>query len=268
MTPFSINTQNFLVPADGMTRVVLTYFSGADALVLGTQQQINWTTYLINNSRFDPQGFYVDNSAGTAPVVIQSVNTAFTFTVPAGFSASQSFPSTAADRWNISGEGTVKIYWANYPVFPFSSASLIAPGDATAANQSLQIALETAGNALLTTIDADTSILSAVAPQTIAFTRGGNTAMIATSNAASTPVQISGTGAQYRITNASANYAAFNLAATSTSIGSFPTAGTTKDGYIIAPGATEVFSGVANAYLSAVLETGTGNLYVVNGTGL
>jgi hypothetical protein len=59
-------TTNYMVPSNGQTHAVVFQgnFSAAPFLV-------DWRQYAIDNEKFQPQGVFIDNTAGTVPIQIQ-----------------------------------------------------------------------------------------------------------------------------------------------------------------------------------------------------
>lgn len=112
------NTSNYLVPAGGATHAIPV--SG----VFGAQPEIiDWTQYSIDNFPFQPQGAYVDNSAGAGALVLQiltGMNGAvfWTVTVPAGAVQAVSFPAPNGEAVSITGDGNATIVFVDFPVLP------------------------------------------------------------------------------------------------------------------------------------------------------
>ncbi len=80
---------------------------------------VNWMTFSTSNFRFVPVGFYIDNTAGIAPLILSSANSGFALTVAVGSLIAAPFPATPNDVWSLSGSGPVKIFWTDKEIQPF-----------------------------------------------------------------------------------------------------------------------------------------------------
>ena len=111
-------TSNYLVPAGGGTHAIpLTGVLGATPVV------IDWAQYSVDNFPFQPQGVFVDNSAGAGDVVIDiltGVNGVvfWTVTVPAGAVQAVSFPAPNGQAMSITGDGEANLIFVDFPVLP------------------------------------------------------------------------------------------------------------------------------------------------------
>ena len=111
-------TTNYLVPAGGTTHAVpFEGVFGATPLV------IDWRQFNIDNFPFQPQGVFVDNSAGAGPLtisVLTSLNGSvfWNFTVPAGAAQSGNFPAPNGQATSIVGDGQATVIFVDFPVLP------------------------------------------------------------------------------------------------------------------------------------------------------
>src|SRR2546423_9970958 len=111
---------NYLVPSSGGTHIVpLSGVLSAAAAV------IDWQQFSEESFAFQPQGVYIDNSAGIAPVVLQILaggtqgTAIWTVTCPTGKVLHTPFPAPNGRVHKITGNGQVSIVYADFPVLPY-----------------------------------------------------------------------------------------------------------------------------------------------------
>ena len=111
----TLNTTNLLIPYGQTTHAVQTQFTAS-----ATPTQWSWGSYTLqqgSNVTFSPQAAYVDNTAGTAPLVVTISPIGYTFTVPAGVSSSVNYPAPLSGQgFSATGSGNASIVWVDYPI--------------------------------------------------------------------------------------------------------------------------------------------------------
>lgn len=251
-------TRNFLVPADGSTHCVRTDFT----LAPGVAQVFSWKTFSLDNFKFYPQGAYVDNTAGTADVLVTVNPIGYTFRIPAGSNKSVQYPAPAADQTiSITGNGNVRVFWVDYPTFPdvdlqalnFSGSS---PLPVTVGNSPVvQVAQLAIGNVPYASLAA-----SAI--------RTSNTYVIAVTNVATAQLQLTGAVPVLRVRNIGVNSAAIVLGNTGLGAPAFPAAGANGAVELIAANETRYFdvSGFApNPFIRTISDVAGGCTLWVSG---
>lgn len=121
MNTVQVITNNYLVPASGQTHCV--QLTGVFSPVAFAQ---DWQQFKVDNFPFIPQGVFIDNSQGTAPLVINIQPIGFTITCPAGVSGQWQFPASASQQWSITGNGQASVFAVDFPVLPGGQAANIA----------------------------------------------------------------------------------------------------------------------------------------------
>ena len=112
------NNSNYLVPAGGATHAIpITGVFGGVPVV------VDWAQYSIDNFPFQPQGAFVDNSAGAGALVIEILTgingiVFWTVTVPAGAVQAVSFPAPNGQAASITGDGQATVIFVDFPVLP------------------------------------------------------------------------------------------------------------------------------------------------------
>lgn len=109
------NTGNYLVPAGGQTHAVpiIGTFSA-------TPYAIDWRNFSIDNFPFSPQGVFIDNSQGTAPLVINIQPINYNVECPAGIVGQFQFPAPNGQTCTITGGGQASVVFVDFPVLPNS----------------------------------------------------------------------------------------------------------------------------------------------------
>lgn len=115
-------TTNYLVPSNGQTHAVV--FKGQFS---ATPFLVDWRQFAIDNEKFQPQGAFVDNTAGTVPLVvtIQPIN--YSFSVPAGLTAQVQFPAPNGQTCTITGDpnNSASVVFVDFPVLPSGLSATI-----------------------------------------------------------------------------------------------------------------------------------------------
>lgn len=107
------NTMNYLVPASGTT-------SGAEVKgdFSATPTRVDFRIQELDGEPFVPSGVYMDNSQGTAPLVVTIVGTGYTFDCKPGLRRNVQYPAPLDQVVEITGEGFASLVFVNYPVLP------------------------------------------------------------------------------------------------------------------------------------------------------
>jgi hypothetical protein len=107
------STVNFLVPAGGTTHAVT--FNGTFSSVA---QYIDWKQFTVDNFPFTPQGVFINNNAGTVPLVITINPIGWVITCPAGESLQTSFPAPNGQTCTITGDpvNPANVIFVDFPV--------------------------------------------------------------------------------------------------------------------------------------------------------
>lgn len=125
MTPKGLeNMQNYLVPASGTTHG----FRYTGALVLGEQIEINFRDFELNGRSFAPSGVLIDNTLGTADMVVTIREFQFRLICKKGNTLMLPYPAPLAQTATIEGEGNVTVIFVDYPVQPYSTAGASGSG--------------------------------------------------------------------------------------------------------------------------------------------
>jgi hypothetical protein len=107
------NTTNYLVPAAGQTHAIK--FEGTFSAV---PYAIDWRQFRIDNFPFQPQGVYIDNTAGAddLTILIKPIN--YRVICAAGQTLEAQFPAPNGQTCEITGNGDASIIFVDYPVLP------------------------------------------------------------------------------------------------------------------------------------------------------
>jgi hypothetical protein len=115
-------TTNYLVPSNGQTHCVsfTGNFSSIPAL-------IDWRQFAIDNQKFQPQGVFIDNSAGTTPLVITILPIGYKVVCGAGMTSQQQFPAPNGQTCTITGDpaNVATVYFVDFPVLPSGLSATI-----------------------------------------------------------------------------------------------------------------------------------------------
>ena len=104
---------NYLVPAAGSTHGVFL----SDTWT-ATPQEFDPYQFSIDNFPFIPQGVFIDNSQGTAELVIQILPVGYFIRCAPGISRQVQFPAVKGARFEISGLGVAVVTFVDFPVLP------------------------------------------------------------------------------------------------------------------------------------------------------
>ena len=116
ITPTTGNVSNYLVPAAGTTHAV-TFQGVFDA----TGQTVDWRQFKIDNFPFQPQGVFIDNTAGTAELVIEILPLNWSVRCPAGSTTQAQFPAPNGQSATMTGAGQATVVFVDFPVLPNQS---------------------------------------------------------------------------------------------------------------------------------------------------
>jgi len=116
------NTTNYMVPSNGQTHAIV--FQGQFSSVPAV---IDWRQYAIDNQKFQPQGAYIDNSAGTVPLTITILPIGYNVICPAGQVVQTQFPAPNGQTATITGDpaNTATVIFVDFPVLPSSTQASI-----------------------------------------------------------------------------------------------------------------------------------------------
>lgn len=107
------NATNYLVPAAGQTHAI-----GINGTFSATPYKIDWRQYSIDNFPFNPQGVFIDNSAGVDDLVVLIKPINFTVSCPAGQRGQYQFPAPNGQTCEITGNGDAALFFVDFPVLP------------------------------------------------------------------------------------------------------------------------------------------------------
>ncbi len=107
------NATNYMIPAAGSTHHVTVEGSFS-----ATPFPLDWRNYTINNFPFQPQGVFVDNTAGTGPLTINIQPINYNVVIPAGTNAQAQFPAPNGETMSITGNGQATVVFVDFPVLP------------------------------------------------------------------------------------------------------------------------------------------------------
>lgn len=122
MNPQEYKTSNYMVPSNGQTHAVL--YSGNFA---ATPFNIDWRQYTLDNALFQPQGVFINNTAGTVPLVITILPINYVITCPAGQVMQAQFPAPNGQGATITGDpnNVVQVIFVDFPVLPSQTQATI-----------------------------------------------------------------------------------------------------------------------------------------------
>lgn len=115
------NTTNYMVPANGTTHCVQI-----QGTVTAAPSLLDWRQFTVDNFPFQPQGVYIDNTAGTATLSITVVPLGWTINCPAGQQLATSFPAPNGETMTVVGNGQVSMAFVDFPVLPSQALASIA----------------------------------------------------------------------------------------------------------------------------------------------
>jgi len=120
-TPQQNSVSNYLVPAAGQTHAAT--LSG---IFTATPVLIDWRQFSIDNFPFQPQGVFIDNSAGVAPIVINIQPINYNVSCATGAVGQFQFPAPDNQTCTITGNGQATIVFVDFPVLPNAGQTNIA----------------------------------------------------------------------------------------------------------------------------------------------
>ena len=244
------NTTNYLIPAAGSTHYV--NYSGVYSAI---PINIDWRNFRIDNFPFQPQGVFVDNTAGAGPLTINILPINYNVVVPAGTTAQAQFPAPNGQTMNITGDGQATVIFVDFPVLP--NAGQVNIGNKVSVN----IDSLTAGLSLPVTPTPNSGgvpyqvEMSPFTPNatTQALTVGTSETHV-TSDAGSTSVRLVNDGSNVV-------FVAFGSAA------AIPLAGAPASGFPMIPNTAETFSVPGGTEISVIAAATGNNLYITSGNG-
>ena len=110
----TVATYDYLVPADGTTHCVKV--KGG---LTGTPYEIDWAAFALSDFQFYPQGCFIDNTQGTAPLTLAIPSLDYQAIVPTGAYQNVTFPSPSRCVMQLSGaNANAVINFVDFPVIP------------------------------------------------------------------------------------------------------------------------------------------------------
>lgn len=94
-----------------------------DSLTAGQEIQIDFRDYTIDGDTFSPQGVIIDASQADGDCAVEIVETKFRIVCPKGAMVQMPYPAVAMQTALVNGDGNTKVFFTNYPIFPFNSAA-------------------------------------------------------------------------------------------------------------------------------------------------
>lgn len=131
----SQNTSNYLIPSSGGTHAVP--FAGVFSAV---PYPINWRQFTIDQFPFQPQGVFIDNTAGAGPLIISIAPIGWQVTCPAGAQIQAQFPAPMDQSTQITGDGQATVVFVDFPVLPGAGAVTIVGGSVGISGQPIATA--------------------------------------------------------------------------------------------------------------------------------
>lgn len=115
-------TTNYMVPSNGQTHAIV--FQGQFS---STPLLIDWRQYAIDNELFQPQGVFIDNSAGTMPLIITILPIGYKVTCPAGLQVQAQFPAPNGQTATITGDpaNSATVTFVDFPVLPSGTTAAV-----------------------------------------------------------------------------------------------------------------------------------------------
>ena len=111
------NAINYLVPSSGGTHAVpiVGVFSAAP-------YAIDWRQFSIDEFPFQPQGIFIDNSAGVGDLTVTIQPIGWNVTCPSGAVMQSQFPAPDGQTATITGDGQATVVFVDFPVLPNAGA--------------------------------------------------------------------------------------------------------------------------------------------------
>jgi hypothetical protein len=110
-------TTNYLVPSSGGTHAVP--FEGVFS---ATPYVIDWRQFNIDQFPFQPQGVFIDNTAGAGDLTLTIQPIGWNVVCPAGAQKTANFPAPNNLSCQITGDGQATIVFVDFPVLPDAGA--------------------------------------------------------------------------------------------------------------------------------------------------
>lgn len=141
------STTNYLVPSSGSTHAVQV-----QGELSASPAYIDWNQFSSSDFPFQPQGVFIDNTQGSADVVLGICTSAggpslWNITCPAGVQMQSQFPAPNGQVTSLTGEGEVNLIFVDFPVLPNAGAVAITGGSVGISGQPIdtQPAVNNAG---------------------------------------------------------------------------------------------------------------------------
>lgn len=116
------NTTNYLVPAGGTTHAI--QFTGNFSSL---PYFIDWRQFKVDQFPFQPQGVFIDNTAGTTPLVITIQPLGWRVVCPAGQQLEAQFPAPNGQTATITGDpaNVATVCFVDFPVLPSAATTQV-----------------------------------------------------------------------------------------------------------------------------------------------
>jgi len=92
-------------------------------LVAGVEQQVDFRDYEIDGDIFSPQGVMIDATNADADCTVEIAETKFVITCAKGAMVCLPYPAVSMQTALINGAGNTKVFFVDYPIFPYNSAA-------------------------------------------------------------------------------------------------------------------------------------------------
>lgn len=115
-------TTNYMVPSNGQTHAV-----GYQGTFSASPLLVDWRQFAIDNENFQPQGVFIDNTAGTVALVITVLPINYKVTCPAGLALQAQFPAPNGQTCTITGDpaNNASVIFVDFPVLPSGSTTSV-----------------------------------------------------------------------------------------------------------------------------------------------
>jgi hypothetical protein len=127
-------TVNYLVPSSGRTQAV-----EVAGVFSGQAYEVDWRQYNVDSDQgFQPQGVFIDNTAGVGPLTVNIQPINWNVICAAGTQIASNFPAPNGQQTYITGNGQATVVFVNFPVLPSAGAVTIQGGSVGISGQPIQ----------------------------------------------------------------------------------------------------------------------------------
>lgn len=122
MQSAQFSTTNYMVPSNGQTHAVA--YQGQFS---ATPLVVDWRQFAIDAQPFQPQGVFVDNTAGTTPLTITILPIGYKVVCNAGLTLQAQFPAPNGQTATITGDpaNSASVVFVDFPVLPSGLSAAI-----------------------------------------------------------------------------------------------------------------------------------------------